>query len=161
MLYFKILSDGWYRTVLQGSLNRPLAITIDDNDYWSMISNVDLECAASSWWMARMETRSSARTAATSRTRAFQESPHQPTASSTLSTDAAKVTLMATTKWLQWLIIVNFEIAWCLDVCQLRLDFEVFDISGVADTNEVNGGICQDNFAITVSYVVYADLKSS
>ena len=37
-----------------------------------------------------------------------------------------------------------------LDVCWLRLDFESFTLQGVADTQELNGGVCLDSFSVSV-----------
>ena len=38
-----------------------------------------------------------------------------------------------------------------LDVCSLRLDFEMFSIRGPAGTVEAGGGVCDDTFTVTVS----------
>ncbi len=37
------------------------------------------------------------------------------------------------------------------DVCFLRLDFENFNIQGVADTLETDGGACVDTFNVAVT----------
>ena len=43
----------------------------------------------------------------------------------------------------------NF-ITFIADVCWLRLDFESFTLQGVADTQELNGGVCLDSFSVSV-----------
>ena len=38
-----------------------------------------------------------------------------------------------------------------LDVCYLRLDFEIFTIEGPTTTStEIGGGICTDSFSVSV-----------
>ncbi len=36
------------------------------------------------------------------------------------------------------------------DVCQLRLDFEVFTLLGVGGSSEIDEGVCLDMFTVTV-----------
>ena len=45
-----------------------------------------------------------------------------------------------------------FQILWLfLDVCYLRLDFEIFTIEGPTTTStEIGGGICTDSFSVSV-----------
>ncbi len=37
-----------------------------------------------------------------------------------------------------------------VEVCSLRLDFEIFTIGGPADTMETDGGACTDTFVVGV-----------
>ena len=40
-----------------------------------------------------------------------------------------------------------------IDVCYLRLDFEIFTIEGPTTTStEIGGGICTDSFSVSVRY---------
>ena len=48
------------------------------------------------------------------------------------------------------LCILNFITFFITDVCWLRLDFESFTLQGVADTQELNGGVCLDSFSVSV-----------
>ena len=45
---------------------------------------------------------------------------------------------------------VNGRILLLIEICTLRLDFEVFNIGGPADTTETDGGACTDTFVVTV-----------
>ncbi len=58
-----------------------------------------------------------------------------------------------------WVLIASFSFsdvsnayALLLDICTLRLDFEMFSIQGTGGTNQPNEGVCSmDTFTITVN----------
>ena len=45
---------------------------------------------------------------------------------------------------------MNFLNYFFTDVCWLRLDFESFTLLGPTQTDELTGGVCSDQFKITV-----------